>query len=317
MLPFLFLIFAATLLLTLGVYGLLVGDKIQVQARLFRYTRQAPERSDTPGEKKDLGRSLLRWGGRIFASSKITDRVEEKLAQADIPLRGEEFLFLDLILTLSVPFFVVFLIQNLRLAVCGGLIAAVFPWFHLKIRRQSRLRLLNTQLADSLGVMTNALRAGYSFLQTMELVATETSPPLAGEYKRALREMQLGASTEAALNNMSRRVGSDDLDLVITALLIQRQVGGNLAEILESIAGTIRERVRIKGEIKTLTAQGRISGIIIGLLPLVLLAILFMVNPQYVKILFTEPVGLGLLVGAVCGEVLGMLIIRRVIDIEV
>lgn len=310
--------FTATLLFVMGIYGLIAGDRYQLEARLLRYTRQkTPDKNKVPGERKDMVRSLLRWGGRFFASFKLSEWVEERLAQADLPLRGEEFLFLDLIIGFGVPLLLIFLTGNMRLAVICGLIAFILPWVHLNIRRQKRLQLLNGQLGDSLGIMTNALRAGYSFLQVMEMVAAETPPPLAEEYKRALREMQLGAPTEVALNNMSRRVGSDDLELVITAILTQRQVGGNLAEILDSIAGTIRERVRIKGEIKTLTAQGRISGLIIGLLPVILLALLFVINPEYVGMLFTEPIGLALLGGAACGEVVGVLIIKRIVDIEV
>ncbi|MDD4262105.1 MAG: type II secretion system F family protein [Syntrophaceticus schinkii] len=310
--------FTATLLFIMGIYGLISGDRHQLEARLLRYTRQnPPDRSKVPGEKKDMGRSLLRWGGRFFAAFKLSDRVEERLAQADFPLRGEEFLFLILVLTVGFPLLLILLTGNLRIAIFCGLIACMLPWIHLNIRRQKRLQLLNSQLADSLGIMTNALRAGYSFLQGMEMVAAETPHPLAGEYKRALREMQLGTPTEVALNNMSRRVGSDDLELVITAILTQRQVGGNLAEILSNIAGTIRERVRIKGEIKTLTAQGRISGLIIGLLPVVLLALLLVINPGYIGMLFTEPIGIALLGGSACGEVIGVLIIKRIVNIEV
>lgn len=310
--------FTATLLFIMGICGLILGDRHHLEVRLLRYTRQKPpDKSEASGEKKDLGRSLLRWGGRFFTTFKLSDRVEERLAQADLPLRGEEFLFLDLILAIGMPVLLIFLSGNLQLAVFCGITACILPWVHLNLRRQRRLRLLNSQLADSLGVMTNALRAGYSFLQAMEMVAAETPPPLAGEYKRALREMQLGTPTEVALDNMSRRVGSDDLELVITAILTQRQVGGNLAEILDSIAGTIRERVRIKGEIKTLTAQGRISGLIIGLLPVALLALLFVINPGYIGMLFTEPIGLALLGGAAGGEVVGVLIIKRIVDIEV
>jgi energy-coupling factor transporter ATP-binding protein EcfA2 len=176
---------------------------------------------------------------------------------------------------------------------------------------------LKAELADSLGIMTNSLRAGYSFLQAMEMVAAEAPYPLGGEYKRTLREIQLGTPTETALNNMSHRVGSDDLELVVTAIITQRKVGGNLAEILDSIAGTIRERVRIQGEIKTLTAQGRISGLIIGLLPVALVAVLFVINPGYIGMLFTEPIGLVLVGGAVIGEIVGVLIVKKIVDIKV
>lgn len=313
------LTFAAAFLFVLGVCALLSGNYTLVAERLARYTsRRRPAASGA--ERREggaFGRRLLRRGGRIFAPLKIGERLEEKLARADIPLRGEEFLFLVVLLALGVPLLLFFLGANLRLAVAGGLVSSLLPWIYAERRRQKRLHLLNDQLADSLTVMANALRAGHSFLQAMEMVAGETAPPLAEEYGRALREMQLGTSAEAALNNLSRRVGSEDLDLVITALLIQRQVGGNLSEVLDKIAETIRERVRIKGEIRTLTAQGRLSGLIIGLLPLVLLGLLFVINPVYVATLFSDPLGILLVGGAALGEVLGIAIIRRIVDIRV
>ncbi len=310
------LVFSAVFLFVMGVYGLLCGDRHQMQERLLRYTKQ--QVGGTEGtDKRDIWRTLLSWGGRLFTSVKFTERVEERLAQADIPLRGEEVLFLDLAITLGVPFIVVVMTANLSFAVLCGFVSCISPWIYINSKRQKRLRLLNNQLADSLSIMINALRAGYSFLQSMEMVASESPQPLAKEYKHALREMQLGTPVEAALSNMSRRVGSDDLDLVITALLTQRQVGGNLAEVLDNIAETIRERVKIKGEIKTLTAQGRISGLIIGLLPVFLVALLLVINPQYIGVLFNEPLGLALLMGAVCGEVIGVLLIKQIVDIKV
>lgn len=313
------LTFTATILFVMGVCGLLAGNHTLIAERLARYTsgRRPAATGPQRGDGGAFGRWLLRRGGRIFAPLKIGERLEEKLARADIPLRGEEFLFLVVLLALGVPLLLLFLGANLRLAVAGGLLSCLFPWIYAERRRQKRLQLLNGQLADSLRVMANALRAGHSFLQAMEMVAGETAPPLAEEYGRALREMQLGTSTEAALNNLSRRVGSDDLDLVITALLIQRQVGGNLSEVLDKIAETIRERVRIKGEIRTLTAQGRLSGLIIGLLPLVLLGLLFVINPVYITTLFTDPLGIMLVGGAALSEILGMVIIRRIVDIRV
>lgn len=313
---FFVLVFGATALLVLGLVDFFTGGRQLVQERLFRYVSQKGEDESRAG-KKALGRALLRQGGRFFASLKFSDKVEAKLARASLPLRGEEFLFLNLLLAVGVPFLLWLFTNNPGLAVLGGVFALLAPWLYLERARQRRLHLFNNQLADALVVMTNSLRAGYSFLQAMETVAGEMPPPLAEEFGRAFREMQLGTAAEAALSNLSRRVGSEDLDLIVVALLIQRQIGGNLAEILDNIAETIRERVRIKGEIKTLTAQGRISGLIIGLLPVALLALLFLINPLYVGVLFTEPLGLILLGGAALGEILGVLLIRRIVDIRV
>lgn len=310
------LIFLSALFFVLGLLECAAAEKQMVRERLLRYT--VPKDADAVRhERKSLWREILRQGGQLFAPLKFSERVEEKLAQANLPLRGEEFLFLNLALAFSVPVLLWFLTARIELSFLGFWFFLVAPWLYLKHVRQRRIQTLNNQLADALAVMTNSLRAGYSFLQAMEMVAREMPPPVSDEFGRALREMQLGTATEAALTGLTRRVGSDDLDLLVTALLIQRQIGGNLAEILDNIAETIRERVRIKGEIKTLTAQGRISGLIISLLPLCLMAVLFLINPQYMGILFAEPLGLAMLGVAAFGEVLGILFIRRIVNIQV
>lgn len=314
------LVFGATLLFALGFFGVWDGEKSLIQSRLKRYTslrQQAPGEGLRGEKKRALSRSLLKRCSRIFADLKLAARVEEKLVQGDIPLRGEEFLFLTLVLAVGAPLVIWVLTSRLSLALLGCIFLLFSPWLYLEQRRQRRVQLFNEQFAESLAVMTNSLRAGYSLFQAIEMVAKEMPPPISDEFGRVLREMQLGTPVETALNNLSRRVGSDDLDLMLTALLIQRQIGGNLAEILDNIAEAIRERVRIKGEIKALTAQGRISGLIIGILPLALMFVLFLLNPSYVGILFEDPVGLALLGGAAFGEILGVLIIRRIVDIRV
>lgn len=316
---FIFLILAAVILLVIGIEEAITGENYFIKGRLARYTSRQKVDSGTAesGHRMSFGRNLLRSGSRIFAALKLSANVEDKLVQADLLLRGEEFVFLNLMLALGTPLFLWFLTYNTGLSILGGLFLLLFPWFFLEHLRQKRLHAINNQLADALVVMTNCLRAGYSFLQAMEMVTKEMSPPLAGEFGRALREIQMGTTAEGALGHLSQRVGSEDLDLVLTAILIQRQIGGNLAEILDNIAETIRERVRIKGEIKTLTAQGRISGLIVGLLPVILLLILFLINPAYIGTLFTEPLGLALLGGAAFGEVLGVFLVRRIVDIRV
>ncbi|MEW5988919.1 MAG: type II secretion system F family protein, partial [Chloroflexota bacterium] len=190
-----------------------------------------------------------------------------------------------------------------------------------------RLRAFNGQLSDTLNLWVNSLRSGYSVLQGMEAIATELPPPVSKEFERVIQEVRLGLSLNQALSNMLRRVPSDDLDLVVTAVNIQREVGGNLAEILDIISYTIRERVRIKGEIRTLTAQGRFSGWVVSLLPIGLALLLYKINPTYMSGLFGKGapwvlpgvlpcgwlvVGIGLMfIGA------GVLAVKKIVDIEV
>jgi tight adherence protein B len=190
-------------------------------------------------------------------------------------------------------------------------------------RKSKRLQSFNDHLADTITLIANALRAGASFLQAIELVVRETQPPVSTEFNRVIREVNLGLPFEQALANMVRRVRSDDLELMTTAISIQHQVGGNLAEILDSIAFTIRERIRIQGEIRVLTAQQRMSGYVVAGLPIGLIAILTLIAPGFMEPMFGDPTIVGiplgvwmLLFGAVL-MVIGFLAIRRIVDIEV
>mgnify|MGYP003346503529 CR=1 FL=1 len=191
-------------------------------------------------------------------------------------------------------------------------------------RRRARLLAFNKQLPDTITLIANSLRAGSSFLQAVELVVRESTPPMSTEFARVIREVNLGLAFDQALGNMVERVRSDDLELMATAITIQHQVGGNLAEILDAIAFTIRERVRIKGEIRTLTAQQRLSGYIIGFLPIAIAGFLFIVSPGFLAPMFApEPNILGLPAGVVMLLIGGMsmffgfMAIRRIVDIEV
>ena len=213
------------------------------------------------------------------------------------------------------------------MAVVGFLFGLRLPRMYINFAANRRMRAFDGQLGDTLNLWVNALRSGYSVLQAMETIATELPPPVSKEFERVVQEVRLGLGLEQALANMYRRVPSEDLDMVITAVNIQREVGGNLAEVLDTISFTIRERVRIKGEIKTLTAQGRISGWIISLLPIGLGLVLYAMNPEYVSELwvreapwiFKPIVPCGWLVIGV-GVILigiGALAIRKIVDIEV
>ncbi len=167
-------------------------------------------------------------------------------------------------------------------------------------------------------MLVNSLRAGYSILQAMEAVAEEMAPPASEEFRRVVREVQLGVSMEDALNNLLRRVPSDDLDLMVTAMNIQREVGGNLAEVLDSISFTIRERVRIQGEIRALTAQGRYSGYIVSLLPVLVAFLIYLINPTFILPMFQDRIcGWPMLGIAILGVLVGNYVIQRIVNIEV
>jgi tight adherence protein B len=205
------------------------------------------------------------------------------------------------------------IIQIVALAIVGYLI----PGFYVKYRIGRRLRAFNGQLGDTLTLLSNALKAGYSFAQAIDTVAKNAVPPIADEFARAVREMNLGGSPDEALSNITKRIASADFDLVATAYSIHRTVGGNLAEILDNIAYTIRERVRIKGEIATLTAQARASGTLITFLPIVLATFMYFVTPTYFRPMFDNFIGWILIAIGIFMIFIGNLIIRRVVAIEV
>ena len=201
----------------------------------------------------------------------------------------------------------------LALAAAGWLI----PGLVLKENINKRLRTINSQLGDTIAILSNAMKAGHSFFQAVDSVTREMKGPVADEFAKVQKEISLGVNTETALENMVSRVGSDDLELMVIAVLIQRQIGGNLSEVLDNISDTIRQRIRTKGEIKTLTAQGRMSGIIIALLPFILAAIVSTISPDQMMTLVTAPLGKVLIAVALLMETVGIIFVRKIINIEI
>jgi tight adherence protein B len=267
---------------------------------------------------------------RIVEQRDFGANLARDIARADLKLKPGEFIAIWAGTIVGVPFLFLFLglvLDPLRspLGLLGGaLIGAWLPRFWLGRRRASRLNAFNKQLPDTITLIANALRAGSSFLQAIEMVVREAQPPVTIEFGRVVREVNLGLAFDVALDNMVRRVRSDDLELMATAITIQHQVGGNLAEILDSIAFTIRERVRIKGEIRTLTAQQRMSGYVVAFLPIGLVGVLFVIAPKFMEPMFMNPPGImnlpaGLIILIIAGfsMFMGFMIIRSIVQIEV
>ncbi|MCE5285123.1 MAG: type II secretion system F family protein [Pelosinus sp.] len=317
------MVFVTVFLLCVLVYRYISAPKRQIKERMQNYSGKkrveaVTKVQPTPGTPKSLfWRQFLRQLSMYFETLQWSKSMEHKLIQAGMPLRGAEFMVICLALAwlLGVVFFI--FSWKMLLFLVGSILGFFLPILFLKLRREKRVRAFNGQLGDSLILIANSLRTGYSFMQSIEMVAREMPAPIGEEFARLLKEMNLGVTTENALNNLAKRINSDDLDLVITAVLIQRQVGGNLAEVLDSIASTIRERVKIKGQIKTLTAQGRVSGIIVSLLPVAIGGVIFVINPSYISVLFTHPMGRLMLVFGVASQLVGIMVIRRIIAIEV
>jgi tight adherence protein B len=320
--------FAGVFLFMLGLSRMRrsAGGAEDFQARLAAYgvtTAGATALPPASGLRESLNRMFQPAADRMGRGDvkKGKPSVAEQLVRADLKLRTSEFF---LIQVGSTVLFV--LIAALRFGfglgsviqlVIAGFIGYLIPGRYVKYRIGARLRAFNNQLGDTLTLLSNAIKAGYSFAQAIDTVAKNAVPPIADEFGRAVREMNLGGSPDEALQNITKRVESPDFDLVSTAYSIHRTVGGNLAEILDNIAYTIRERVRIKGEIATLTAQARASGTLITFLPIVLAVFMYFVTPTYFRPMFENFIGWILIAIGVFMIFIGNLIIRRVVAIEV
>lgn len=325
---------AALAILTIAV-GVASSGNSGVSDRLERY---ASGKVDTKKAATGQGpiSDLIAQSAAMANLNKVVENrdfganLSRELARADLKLKPSEYLFIWAGSIIGIP--VAMFIFSFALPALGSpislliglLIGFMIPRFWLGRRKNGRLGAFNKQLPDTITLIANALRAGSSFLQAIELVVRESRPPVSTEFGRVIREVNLGLPFDAAMENMVRRVRSDDLELMATAITIQHQVGGNLAEILDSIAYTIRERVRIKGEIRTLTAQQRLSGYVVAGLPIGLAAFLFVAAPGFMDPMFANPPAvLGLPAGVIILLVggfmmfLGFLFIRKIVDIEV
>jgi tight adherence protein B len=256
----------------------------------------------------------------FLAQFKGSEKVALHLERAGVPLRVGEYYMIRW--GVAAIFFVIPLVFGpslFILAVCLGMgfVGYMLPSVYIGNKRKSRMNRINAQLVDLLGLISNSLKSGYGLMQSFEFASRQMDGPLAVEIRRMLREANLGMSAEDALNSLGDRVDSKDMDMVLTAINIQRAVGGNLAEILDQVAHTMRERERIRGEIATLTSQQRMTGIVIGALPVIMFALFMVMNPAYMSLLFTELPGKIMLVTAVVLEFLGYLVIKRIMAIEV
>jgi tight adherence protein B len=322
----------AVLLIAFGIAS--SGGGSGISARLERYAAGKPEAksgsgsgtlSDMLQQSQTLAQLNKAVEERDFGANLARD-----IARADLKLKPSEFLMIWGAAIVGVPLlfllvgFVMPALQSPLALLAGALLGFLIPRMWLGRRKAGRLNSFNKQLPDTITLIANALRAGSSFLQAIELVVRESRPPISTEFGRVIREVNLGLPFEQALENMVRRVKSDDLELMATAISIQHTVGGNLAEILDSIAFTIRERVRIKGEIRTLTAQQRMSGYVVAGLPIGLSAFLFVIAPKFFDPMFDKDVAIGGLPAGIIilgmGGVMmfiGFMFIRKIVDIEV
>lgn len=253
---------------------------------------------------------------RMLERRGYLDPITGLLAQAGTDLRASEFVVLDIVCAV-VPALAVWLFTRSALMTLPVvLLGAALPVLGLRVAQERRLKKFDEQLPDGLMLIASSLRSGYGFMRAVQVLSQEMAPPIASEFKKTIEEVNLGIETEEALRHMTERVKSYDLEITVSAVCVQLQVGGNLAQLLETIAETIRERHRIRAEVTTLTAEARMSGTILFLLPPIMLLIVSLLNPGYIGPLTRTQFGHMLIAGALVLQVVGGLVIRRMVQLE-
>jgi tight adherence protein B len=263
-------------------------------------------------------RAGVTMAGMNVVSANAAANWQRDLDRAGLTLTTKEYLILRTVLGMVFAVLLFIPFSGLPIiALAGFPIGFVGGAFWVKRRITARTKKLEAQMVEMLQMLASGLRAGFGLIQALEGSADQLPAPLSMELQRTLRDISVGASVEEALNALNVRVGSPDFDIVVTAILIQRAVGGNLAEILDSVAHTMRERERIRGEIQTLTSQQRMTGFVIGGIPVGLAIIFYIISPDFMSLLFTDPLGRMMLGGAIVMEFLGFMVIRKIVNIEV
>jgi tight adherence protein B len=317
------------LLSAVGVFTLAVGLYVVVtpsasERRLAGFVgtvggQARPAVFDSRGRPLDFLRALDRQLQRRqqAASTRML------LTRANAPWSVAELIALRVVVGVVLGVAVIFELLRtfglpvLVLGLIVGIIASYLPVFYLQISAARRLSALERQLPDAIDLIAASLQAGAAMTQAFTLIARDMPAPISEEFRRMLREMELGLSVSEALTNLVERFPSDDLDLVVTTINVQLRVGGNLVQILRTMNATIRDRVRIRGEIQVLTAQQRLSAIIVGLIPPGLAVVLYLMNPAYIGRLFVPGIGEVLLVACVIMTVVGFLLLRRITNIDI
>lgn len=317
------LMFLAALFLPLALFVWLNGARLRTLSRLEAYNDPQPAAvapirgSERISLRENLLSALGLFGKLLPKGHGYLAKRKRKLMQAAILMKPEEFLGVCVFLATAFAVTVYLLSRNVLIAAVGLPLGFLLPELLVGGRKKQRKAKLNAQLPEALGIIANGIRAGFSFNQAIATVNRELSSPITDEFAKVLRENALGKNMEDALRNLTERTEDEDLDMFVTALVIQMQVGGNLAEILDTISHTIRERVRIKGEINTLTAQGKVSAVIVILMPLGVAAGLAMVNPGYLDELLTNPIGMLMLGTGILMQAIGIFLLTKIIDIKV
>ena len=304
-----------TFVLVITIVGKITESSRNVKRRedyIVGKKKEEKKAENTKSQKNNKKQTLSNKG----AFTKLNKILAEELEKSDISKKPEDFIIIWIVVTFVPGLLFMLIFKNQLIAPMLMGIGAVAPIIYIKSKQKKRRDTFESQLSDALMIASNCLKSGLTFNQAMDTISSECEEPIKSEFKRTVHEITFGSSQDVALEAMAGRVKSEDFDLVVSAVSIQRQTGGNLSEILDTIAGTIRERYKIRGEIKTMTGQGRVSGIIIGALPVALLLIMSLINKELIMNLFTTSTGNILLLISVGLETVGAIIINKIVTIK-
>ncbi|WP_342432918.1 type II secretion system F family protein [Neobacillus sp. FSL H8-0543] len=310
-----FLVVSLLMYLLLTIYS--AKKRITNRVKEFLPTSQVEEAAIQKEKKLSFGKQLIHSTANIFKNVQFSDSTEKILREAGSGLKPEEFFALRILAAVGMGMFTAFLGLPWYLTLLAVFIGFAFPKYSMKRKRKKRLARVNHQLVEVLGMMANSMRAGFSFMQAMQLVGKELPDPLGPEFDRVVRQAGLGVSLEDTFQELVERLPNKEMEVVVRAILAQRRSGGNLAQLLETMEETIRGRVRILEELNTLTAQGRMSSWIITLLPVGLGLYLALVNREYFAPMLEHPLGWTMMFVASVSIIIGWAIIQKIIRIEV
>lgn len=254
---------------------------------------------------------------RVLFQMKWARSLQAFIDQSGIKIKAGHILVLSLVVAFGCGIFAFGMAQNVGIALLAAAIGSSVPFIFIAVQRHRRLRAFELHFPEALDLLSRAVRAGHAFTSGLEMIGTELSEPVAGEFRKAFEEQNLGLPLRDAFLNMSERIPSLDVKLFTTALMVQKETGGNLAEILDNVSKVIRERFRIYGEVRTRTAQGRLTALILILLPIMMALVLRSLNPDYINPLFTDPMGQHMLIGAIIAQILGAICIWKIVSIKV
>lgn len=313
---FLFFLFA-----TYAIFLVVSRKQLADQQRLEQRVREALQDTfDSPEGAIKIVREDSIGGNatihRLLSSLNLMNRLDRMIKQADVQITVYKLLLFCVLAGMMAGLAAATLFNLVIVAVFAG-IAAALPILHIARTRQKRLRTFNAQLPDTLDLMSRSLAVGHAFSESLHQVAMEMPDPVATEFRITFEEQKLGLSTKLALDRLGERIPLLDLRLCLTAMHIQRETGGNLAEILEKVSQTIRERFRIMEDFRTLTTSSRLSGYILCAIPFVLVFLLTMLNPEYMAVLVKDSRGHYVIAFAFVWQMLGMLLIRKFLSIRV